>query len=39
MLSKCFPEFIKLAEIAIIHILGSVENERTRRHSLHYFLF
>jgi hypothetical protein len=28
-LNKCFPEFIKLAEIAMIHVLGSVEDERT----------
>jgi hypothetical protein len=28
-LSKCFPEYLKLAEIAIIHVLGSIEDERS----------
>jgi hypothetical protein len=28
-LSKCFPEYFKLAEIAVVHVLGSVEDERT----------
>jgi hypothetical protein len=28
-LNKCFPEFFKLTEIAMIHVLGSVEDERT----------
>jgi hypothetical protein len=28
-LSASFPEYIKLAQIAVIHLLGSVEDERT----------
>jgi hypothetical protein len=28
-LSKCFPEYLKLAKIAVVHVLGSVEDERT----------
>jgi hypothetical protein len=28
-LSKCFLEYFKLAEIAVVHVLGSVEDERT----------
>ena len=28
-LSKCFLEHLKLVEIAVVHVLGSVEDERT----------